>query len=123
MKPLLAALLALVLAVPAVPLAAQSGAQVQQRMQDRLAAVDALKKREVVGENNRGFLEFRTPGSGSDQELVSAENADRALVYAEIAKKTGGTPEGVGRIRARRIAELSAPGIWLQNESGDWYKK
>lgn len=96
---------------------------VKQRMAQRLAEVDALKDRGAIGENNRGFLEARATLSSGESGLVAAENSDRGEVYAAVAQRTGSTPEHVGRARAKRIAENSRPGVWLQDEGGRWYKK
>lgn len=95
---------------------------VKARMEQRLSQIDQLKAQGAIGENNRGFLEQRG-GSGDATAAVAAENSDRSQVYAEIAKKSGATPDNVGRQRARRIATESAPGVWLQKDDGSWYKK
>lgn len=95
---------------------------IAQRMQSRMAEVDALKQGGKVGENNRGFLEARGALSAQESAVVNAENADRGAVYAELARQTGGTPETVGKTRARKIASASAAGIWVQDEAGRWYQ-
>lgn len=99
---------------------AETAADIRRRMESRLAQIDALKAQEIVGENNRGFLEERKAGAGS---TVSDENRDREAVYALIAKETGATPDAVGRARAKHIAANSSPGVWVQDESGAWKKK
>ncbi len=96
---------------------------IQQRMQQRLGAIDELKQKELVGENNKGFLAARGSLDPAGASVVSEENRDRAAVYVELAKRTGGSPDTVGQVRARKIAESSAKGIWLEDESGRWYKK
>jgi uncharacterized protein len=114
----------LILGTTLPPLGAQeSAAELRQRMEHRLPAVDEMKSQKIVGENNRGFLEVRGDASGEQRETVDAENRDRTAVYAMIAEQTEATPEQVGRARARRIAELSAPGVLLQAEDGSWYEK
>lgn len=114
---------AVVLCVALPRLAAEDLGVVKQRMAQRLAAVDALKEHGAVGENNRGFLEARGALSGQEGGVVAAENSDREAVYAAVAQRTGHTPEQVGHARARRIAEVSKPGVWLQDERGRWYRK
>lgn len=96
---------------------------VQRRMQARLPVVDQMKQTAVVGENNLGLLEARGALTGEQSTAVNQENADRTLVYTELAKKNGTSAEQVGKLRAKQIADRSAPGIWLQDESGRWYKK
>ncbi|WP_157693538.1 DUF1318 domain-containing protein [Opitutus sp. GAS368] len=99
---------------------AETAADIRHRMEQRLPQIDAFKAREILGENNRGLLEERKPGSGS---VVSDENRDREAVYALIAKETGASSDSVARARAKQIAANSKPGVWLQDESGAWKKK
>lgn len=95
---------------------------VKARMNQRLAKLDHLKSSGAVGENNRGFVEVRG-GGGDAADVVAAENHDRETVYAAIAKQTSSSADQVGRARARQIAAASAPGVWLQRDDGNWYKK
>ena len=116
------------LAVISLPVAlpgleAQNLGAVKQRMAQRLSQVDALKDRGAVGENNRGYLEARAALAGAENGTVTAENADRAEVYGVLAQQTGTSSDQVGRARAKKIAENSKSGVWLQDESGRWYKK
>lgn len=118
------ALLLGVFAWPAVaPLQAQEAAAINRRMEERLPAIDALKARQLVGENNRGYLEARAELSADDAALVAAENRDRAAVYEAIARRAETTAEAVGRARARQIAERSRPGVWIQGPDGAWAVK
>ena len=95
---------------------------IRARMEKRIPQIDALKTQGAVGENNRGLLEVRAAAPDADT-TVAAENADRSAVYSALAQKAGATPDTVGKARAKQIAVNSAPGVWLQRESGDWYKK
>lgn len=101
----------------------QSAREIQQRMRERLPQLDALKAKEVIGENNRGFVEERGAGDASAAGVVAEENRDREAVYALIAKETGATPDAVGRARAKDIAARSRPGVWVQDEAGRWVRK
>ncbi len=104
-----------------VPLtSAQNRGEVWARMEKRIPQVDALKASGVLGENNRGFLEVR---AGDDQGVAAAENADRAVVYAELGKQNGTTAEAVGKARAKKIFAASAKGVWVQSPTGEWLKK
>lgn len=107
------------LAQPAPP----DRAEIRKRFEQRLPALDALKARGAIGENNQGFVEIRGQVGPEATRLVAAENADRSLVYGRIAQRNGTTPEQVGQTRAKKIAENSKPGIWLQAPDGNWYKK
>ena len=94
---------------------------IKQRMKDRLPTINALKQNGIVGENNKGFLEFR--GGRKNADVVAAENADRKKVYEAIAKSQGTTVDLVGKRRALQLRNIARPGEWLQDEKGKWYKK
>lgn len=102
------------------PLAAQDAAA---RVKERLPQIDALKAQGSIGETNRGYLEARVSLTSAQQQLVSAENADRRELYVLVARRTGQSADEVGQQRALRIAELTRPGLWLQDADGQWYRK
>ncbi len=96
--------------------------EIKQRMIDRLPAIESLKDKGLVGENNMGYLEFI--GKKKEKaDVVEAENNDRKLVYEAIAKQQGTTVELVGKHRAIQISQKAQPGEWLQDANGKWYKK
>lgn len=95
---------------------------IKDRMLARLPVINALKAQGLVGENNQGFLEFRS-GQKPDADVVSAENADRQEVYKAIATRQNATPAFVGQTRAAQIAEKESPGTWIQSADGTWKKK
>ena len=115
-------LVALVFGATALRAAENLGA-VKARMEQRIAPLNDLKARGVIGENNQGYLEPRGAASPADQQMVSAENADRRTVYTDIAAKTGATPDAVGRHRAQQIAGIAQPGHWIQDPNGTWRQK
>ncbi len=102
---------------------AADAAGAKTRMRERVAAIDQLKLAEVVGENNRGFLDLRKAGDPAGSAAVSAENQDRATVFADTGARTGSTADAVGRAFAKQIAAASARGVWIQREDGSWVKK
>lgn len=104
-------------------LQAADAAGAKARMRGRVASIDQLKLAEVVGENNRGFLELRKAGDAAGSAAVAAENEDRAAVFADTAARTGSTADAVGRAFAKQIAAASARGVWVQREDGTWVKK
>ncbi|MBP7371962.1 MAG: YdbL family protein [Opitutaceae bacterium] len=117
------ALAALALAGGTVTAHAQDMNAVRQRMEQRLSSLDALKDKGLVGENNRGYLEARGALSPADSSAVAAENADRGIVYAAIARQTGSNSDQVGRARAQKLAEMSKAGVWVQRATGEWARK
>ncbi len=96
--------------------------EIKQRMIARLPVIKALKGQGIVGENNRGYLQF-VGQKKEKEEVVTAENKDRKLVYKAIAKQQGTTAEVVGKHRAVQIANKAQPGEWLQDANGKWYQK
>ncbi len=99
-----------------------SAEDTKSRMKKRLPIITELKSKGIVGEDNRGYLQF--VGTKRDKDdVVAAENNDRKSVYSAIAKKQGATVDFVGKRRAKQIAGRAKKGEFLQDESGKWYKK
>ena len=117
------AFVALLAVVVATNLRAADLGAVKQRMAQRLPAIDALRDRGAVGEDNRGFLAARGALSAAENQTMADENSDRGAVYAALAQQTGSSADQVGRARAKQIAQGSKSGVWLQRENGEWYKK
>ncbi len=95
---------------------------IKTRMKDRLPVILELKAKGIVGENNKGYLEF-IGGKKEKADVVAAENEDRTTVYAAIAKQQGTTVELVGKRRALQISQKADAGDWLQDAGGNWYQK
>lgn len=97
-------------------------ASIKDQMAARIPAINALKDQGVIGENNKGYLEYR--GAGTPQRsLIEGENSDRSAVYAAIGKSQGASPVLVGERRANMIAENGQAGHWFQKPDGSWYQK
>ena len=95
---------------------------IKARMKNRLPVIKELKAKGIVGEDNKGFLQF-VGGNKAKADVVAAENKDRKTVYAAIAKQQGTTAELVGKRRAMQIAKKANPGEWVQDASGKWIQK
>jgi len=93
---------------------------IKERMKARLPVILSLKKQGIIGENNKGFLQFVTENK-AEQDVVAAENSDREKVYQAIAKQQGSTVEAVSIRRAFQIVKKAKPGKWLQDANGKWY--
>lgn len=108
----------------AVAVQAES-AELKERFLQRKPLLEQMKSLEWIGENNLGFLEFRSTTGQSEENLlvIQAENNDRKTVYQEIAVKLNTSAEEVGKRRAVQIAALAAVGHWLQDADGNWYQK
>ena len=97
-------------------------ASVKERMLARIPAINSLKDKGLIGENNKGYLEYRT-NSTPEQQLIGDENKDRQTVYAEIAKQQKVDITLVGQRRAKQISDIGGKGHWFQKPDGAWYKK
>ena len=95
---------------------------IKARMKNRLPVIKELKAQGIVGEDNKGYLQF-VGGKQAKPDVVAAENKDRQTVYAAIAKQQGTTAELVGQRRALQIAKRASKGEWVQDSSGKWLKK
>ena len=107
----------------ALPVALAQDGGLKQRLEQRLPALDDLRQRQILGENNRGFLEVRGRATDEETQLVEAENRDRAEVYAVIARRSETTADTVGRTRAMKIAANSVRGALVQDADGNWAVK
>ena len=97
-------------------------ASLKDRMLARVPAINSLKDQGLIGENNRGYLEYRTDAR-PEQNLINEENNDRRTVYGEIARIQKVDITLVGQRRANQIREIGGAGHWFQNPDGAWYKQ
>ncbi|MCG6929729.1 MAG: YdbL family protein [Desulfofustis sp.] len=97
-------------------------ASIKDRMLERIPAINALKDKGVIGENNRGYLEYRSADK-PEQQLVNDENSDRKAVYQSIAQQQKVDSVLVGQRRAKQIADIGQKGHWFQKPDGTWYQK
>ena len=95
---------------------------IKGRFAKRLPAIVDLKIKGLVGENNRGYLQF-VGKKKEKEEIVKAENKDRQTLYSAIAKKRGVSVEVVEGNGAIQNANKAKPGYWLQDANGKWHKK
>lgn len=97
---------------------------------ERLPAINRLKSAGVVGENNSALLEIRDLQRLGDlraraeaQRLVKEENADRELLFKEIARAKGVDFSQLPLIRqtyAGTMRQNARPGDWIQLPDGTW---
>jgi len=95
---------------------------IKEQMKARLPTIVDLKDRGIVGENNKGYLDFRSD-TREQEDVIAAENRDRRQVYSAIAAEQGTTEQLVGERRAAQIAQKAGPGQWIQDSSGSWNQK
>lgn len=97
---------------------------------ERLTALNRLKSQGVVGENNRALVEIRDLQRLDDlraraeaQRLVREENADRELLFKEIARAKGVDLEQLPLIHetyAETMRQYARPGDLIQLGDGTW---
>ena len=74
-----------------------------------------------IGENKSGFVELR--GEASLNDLVSAENSDRMIIYRSIAEKNGATLGEVQKLYANKLQSSAPAGTPIESASGEWLTK
>ncbi len=104
----------------------QVSKDMRERRRARRAKIKEWKTEKLIGENNRGLLEARTPDgklSVPVQEAVAAENAERQQVFQTIATKRSLSADAVGERWAKRMAERAEKGMLYQDAKGNWQEK
>ncbi len=105
--------------------------QVKHSMAARFAQLKPFLESGAVGLARDGTVVLRELGAvplaqrQAANSLVAAENADRAVLYREIAHANG-NPGWEADIRAtfgQRWIERAPAGWWVQNASGIWQQK
>lgn len=97
--------------------------EIRDRIAARKSAIDALKTKRLLGENNRGYLEPRHSLFPEQEKLMSDENDDRRALYRVVAGEKGRRMEDVSREQASENAFDAERGTWIQDEYGEWYVK
>lgn len=92
------------------------------RRRDRRAELTSLEISGALGEGNDGLVALRQ-GGGSAPSVLSAENADRLVIYRAIARKNGSSVQDVQKIYAERIRAGLPAGAHVQNPDGSWTRK
>ena len=90
------------------------------RRKDRFAELNVLEGKGAIGENKLGMVEAKA--SGAPIDLVSAENADRMIIYRALAEKNNVTVESIQNIYAGRLQDNAPSGtpIEVMGASGSY---
>ena len=96
--------------------------ELKKRFQERYPAIKELKAKGVVGETDKGYLEWVEKKDASSADLVKEENDDRTQLYKEVAKKENTDQETVAKHAAQRNFDKAKAGDYLQVD-GKWHKK
>ena len=90
------------------------------RRRDRKAQIASWLSQGAVGEDNQGLLMVR---GSADAQTVSAENADRSLIYEALAKKNGTSVGEIRKVYAERLRNDAPAGSPIQTPDGAWTTK
>lgn len=97
--------------------------QISQALKNRQARypqLQQMKKAGLVGENNQGYVESLAQQTNT---IVSAENADRRIIYQALVDQNSLGPNGMREVQ-RAFAEVQREkavfGEKVQSPSGDW---
>ncbi len=106
-----------------LPALLNASSDFSERMKARLREVLEAKDSGQVGEGVDGYLHLREGGGASVLQLVDSENADRRLLFADLASKTGGKLEEVARQFSIGMTSKAKPGHWFKTSAGNWVQK
>ncbi len=104
----------------------------KNKMSKRLGELLVHKRSGLIGEDNMGLLLIRDKSKVKPillkklETLVGNENADRADLYAEVARLNGlkaNTMQDIGRTFSHSFQAESPSGTWIQSDGGEWTQK
>ena len=104
--------------------------QAALRRRDRYAELISWQKKGIIGEDRLGLLEIRDPKLMDSAlfDLVKAENNDRMIIYAQVAKKNNAPVRDVQKIYAKRLQDDAPAGTEIevlneQTGAYEWKRK
>jgi uncharacterized protein YdbL (DUF1318 family) len=99
----------------------------QIRRQSMQPYIDQLKRQQLIGEANDGYVRIVSDDMKSNDELiliVEAENKDREVIWKSYAEIQGSDSENeltaIQKKFAEIVAGLSPSGTWIQNYQNEW---
>lgn len=83
---------------------------------NRRAELVSYEEKGIIGENKNGLVEIRNPESAQAPvyDMINLENADRMVIYGEIAKKNNISIEEVQKLYAERLQRDANQGTHIQ---------
>lgn len=100
----------------------------------RLDSLEGLMRQGCLGENNRGYVEYRScPACESDpalkkraEKLAQEENQDRLTIYQTIVEQNNLAADKLSVVETvfSQVQRRNAPsGSYIQQDDGSWVKK
>ncbi len=102
--------------------------EVQQALNGRKSRFDTLqnlKAQGAVGETSRGYVEA-IQGASQASGVVSAENADRRVIYKTIVQQNGLPASALAQVESAFgdvQRDRARSGDYIQSSSGAWVRK
>lgn len=99
--------------------------EVSRAIENRKARYNDLqnaKAEGLIGENSQGLVSSMK----GPTPLVSAENADRSVIYQAIVEQNGFGPGGLAKVQSAFAdvqRDKARSGDYVQSSSGEWQKK
>ena len=90
------------------------------RRRDRHSELESYESRGVLGESRNGLVVVRGAADARANELLSAENSDRMVIYQAIASKRQSSVSDVQKVYAERLRERVPSGTPVENADGSW---
>jgi len=112
--------------VVTIILAQDTKDEIKLRMKNRFAQISELKHSGKIGETPLGFAEAVNKEFAQDEKiskLITAENNDRNLLYALIAKESQTSVEEVGMANAKRYFQKASDSDYFKTQAGEWKQK
>ena len=106
----------------------QSSLEIAANRRLRSGEIQVLKNNGVVGEDRDGYLAMRKEPTDPQflkyaEDILAAENADRAFLYLSNAQAQNKPLEMVEKDYAQLWDDRAFPGEWIQKENGKWTQK
>jgi uncharacterized protein YdbL (DUF1318 family) len=113
---------------PPKPKSEESALQIAYNRRTRSGEIQQLKNDRVIGEDRDGYLDMRRNPTDPKylayaQGVVSAENADRTVLYLANAQTESKPLELVEGDYAKLWYDRAFPGEWVQKVDGTWIQK
>lgn len=94
--------------------------QAALRRRDRAGELSQWQQKGVIGENRLGLLELRDKSaSASLAQFIQAENADRMIIYRQLAQKNNASLESIQKVYAQRLQQDAPAGTPIEVLQGD----
>ncbi len=97
-----------------------SGAAIERR-KSRASQIEDYFNKGYIGENREALLEARSGAPADAESLVSGENADRKIIYQQIADKNGVDVSETQKVFFQDDYNRAPSGWWFEASDGKTY--